>query len=160
MPIVELKKTWDFLRFYRQVTWYIPEILADSQPALHNHQDLLDIIKLLKEKFNVSRSVLTKEYFSKYGMDGQSDTTNQHRAFDLAMKVLIMVESSSDNQSWHMCQIQSPGAATNHCVSSCSQRFRLGNLTAKHSADNLPRKGWLERISNSREQITSVGTSY
>jgi len=75
----------------------MPEDLAGGLYALRDHFDLFEIILLLKEKPDVSRSVLITEHFSNYGADHTPDIRDQLRAFDLAIRVLTMVNCSLEN---------------------------------------------------------------
>ncbi|KAH7268506.1 hypothetical protein B0J15DRAFT_418963 [Fusarium solani] len=86
-----------FFDFYRDVTsFYVPELLPGSAPALRNHQDVFDIIRLFKARPNTKRSQLTQEYFSR--RDRPPPPADQHRAFNLVVRVMSMVKCSADNQ--------------------------------------------------------------
>ncbi|RSL51315.1 hypothetical protein CEP53_008474 [Fusarium sp. AF-6] len=86
-----------FLDFYKDATsFYVPELLPGSAPALRNHQDVFDIIRLFKARPNTKRSQLTQEYFSK--RDKPPPPADQHRAFNLAVRIMSMVKCSADNQ--------------------------------------------------------------
>ncbi|RSM06547.1 hypothetical protein CEP52_005670 [Fusarium oligoseptatum] len=76
--------------------FYVPELLPGSAPALRNHQDVFDIIRLFKARPNTKRSQLTQEYFSK--RDKPPPPADQHRAFNLAVRIMSMVKCSADNQ--------------------------------------------------------------
>lgn len=92
------KRLESFFDFYRTATArYIPEKPAGGRHALRSHDDLFDIIQLLKEKPDVLRSLLTKEHFSRYPY--QTDITDQHRAFNLAIQVMVTVNCSIRNPS-------------------------------------------------------------
>ncbi|KAK3377594.1 hypothetical protein B0H63DRAFT_435786 [Podospora didyma] len=89
-----------FFDFYRDVTsYYVPELLPGSRPALRNHDDVLDIIRLLKGNPAKMRSELTEEYFSERpNSNPPPPAADQHRAFNLAVKVMSMVTCSAENQ--------------------------------------------------------------
>ena len=54
-----------FFQYYKEVTaHYVPELLSGSHPALRTHEDLLEVIKVLKTRPEIPRSRLTTEYFS------------------------------------------------------------------------------------------------
>ena len=63
------------------------------------HGDLFRIIQLLKENSEVPRSDLTKQYFSNCGKDDELHITDQHRAFNLAVRVMTMINCSVESQS-------------------------------------------------------------
>ncbi|KAI8674390.1 hypothetical protein NCS55_00763000 [Fusarium keratoplasticum] len=86
-----------FFDFYGDVTsFYVPELLPGSTPGLRSHEDVFDIIRLLKAQPNTKRSELTQEYFSK--RDKPPPPTDQHRAFNLAVRIMSTVKCSADNQ--------------------------------------------------------------
>lgn len=86
-----------FFDFYKYVTSsYVPDLLPASTPALRNHEDVFDIIRLLRAHPDTKRSELTNEYFSK--RDRPPPSSDQHWAFNLAMQVMSMVKCSAANQ--------------------------------------------------------------
>jgi hypothetical protein len=90
-----------FFQYYREVTsFYVPELLPRSPPALRGHEDIFDIIQLLKDKPKVPRSQLTNDYF--FNRDGGRGTTppliDQNRAFNLAVRIMTMVNCSIESQ--------------------------------------------------------------
>ncbi|KAJ4193158.1 hypothetical protein NW767_010447 [Fusarium falciforme] len=86
-----------FFDFYKDATsFYVPELLPGSAPGLRNHQDVFDIIRLFRACPNTKRSQLTQEYFSE--RDKPPPPTNQHRAFNQAVRIMLMVKCSVDNQ--------------------------------------------------------------
>ncbi|KAH0526798.1 hypothetical protein TsFJ059_010079 [Trichoderma semiorbis] len=86
-----------FFDFYRYVTSsYVPDLLPASTPALRNHEDVFDIIRLLQAHLDTKRSELTHEYFSK--RDKPPPPSDQHWAFNLAVQVMSMVKCSAENQ--------------------------------------------------------------
>jgi hypothetical protein len=99
-PWQRSKNLKSFFRFYRNVTsWNIPEVPVNSHHALRSHDDLFRIIQLLKENSEVPRSDLTKQYFSNCGKDDELHITDQHRAFNLAVRVMTMISCSVESQS-------------------------------------------------------------
>jgi hypothetical protein len=97
-PWQRSKKLKPFFDFYKNATeWSIPEVVGSGQYALRSHEDLFSIINLIKEKPNVARYLLTDEYFSAY--DRKPDATDQERAFNLAIKIMNMVNCSIEDQS-------------------------------------------------------------
>ncbi|KAK4070722.1 hypothetical protein Trihar35433_5189 [Trichoderma harzianum] len=86
-----------FFDFYKYVTSsYVPDLLPASTPALRNHEDVFDIIRLLQTHPDTKRSELAHEYFSK--RDKPPPSNDQHWAFNLAVQVMFMVKCSAENQ--------------------------------------------------------------
>src|ERR1700743_825554 len=96
-----------FFDYYKQtVGSYVPDLLPGDSPALRNHEDLVEIIQLLKDWPEVLRGQLTKLHFSGRSNNGPDipPVSDQNRAFDLAMKVLITVNCAVDNQSMNLME--------------------------------------------------------
>ncbi|RYP82363.1 hypothetical protein DL769_001688 [Monosporascus sp. CRB-8-3] len=89
-----------FFDFYKEVTSsYVPELLFGSQPALRSHDDVCDIIRFLKNQQDATRSELTDQYFSRRAKDSElPPIADQHRAFNIAVKIMSMVTCSAENQ--------------------------------------------------------------
>ncbi|KAM6485841.1 hypothetical protein HDV62DRAFT_261248 [Trichoderma sp. SZMC 28011] len=86
-----------FFDFYKYVTSsYVPDLLPASTPALRNHEDVFDIIKLLQAHPDVKRAELTHGYFSQ--RDKPPSSSDQHWAFNLAVQIMSMVKCSAENQ--------------------------------------------------------------
>ncbi|KAL7953232.1 hypothetical protein V8C34DRAFT_321424 [Trichoderma compactum] len=87
-----------FFDFYKYVTssYYVPDLLPASTPALRNHEDVFDIIRLLRAHPDTKRSELTHECLSK--RDKPPPSSDQHWAFNLAIQVMSMVKCSAENQ--------------------------------------------------------------
>ncbi|RYP75566.1 hypothetical protein DL771_002266 [Monosporascus sp. 5C6A] len=90
-----------FFQYYKEVTAsYVPELLLpDTTQAIRSHEDLFDIICLLKEKSTIQRAQLTKEYFSSRVEENEPPLSDQHRAFNLAMRVMAMVNCCIESQA-------------------------------------------------------------
>ncbi|RYP28250.1 hypothetical protein DL767_007300 [Monosporascus sp. MG133] len=90
-----------FFQYYKEVTAsYVPELLLpDTTQAIRSHEDLFDIICLLKEKPTIQRAQLTKEYFSSRVEENEPPLSDQHRAFNLAMRAMAMVNCCIENQA-------------------------------------------------------------
>lgn len=89
------QKLKPFLGFYQAITsWTSPQCLLRSQHALRSHDDLLDIVRLIRDRPNASKGSLIEEYFSRYD-EALPDRIDQLRAFDLAMRVTTMTRCSS-----------------------------------------------------------------
>ncbi|KAI9857496.1 MAG: hypothetical protein M1813_008246 [Trichoglossum hirsutum] len=96
-PWQRSKRLARFFEYYRDATSsYVPELLPGSHPALRAHEDVLEIIQLLKVKPDIPRSQLTHSYFASRG-GGQvplPPLLDQERAFNLAVRVMAMVNCS------------------------------------------------------------------
>ncbi|KAI5459333.1 hypothetical protein BGZ63DRAFT_361417 [Mariannaea sp. PMI_226] len=91
---VRLKRFFDF---YKSITsFYVPDLLPGSTPALRNHDDMFEIVRLLRVHPNMKRSELTEKYFSE--RDKFPPVNDQHRAFNLAIQVMMMVTCSAEKQ--------------------------------------------------------------
>jgi hypothetical protein len=76
---------------------YKREDLYGIRHALISHEDLLNIIKLLKENPNEPCNLVVKKHFATY-VEEPNDI-DQLRAFDLAMKVMTMIPCSLTRSS-------------------------------------------------------------
>jgi len=93
-----LGRFWDC---YRGITAaYVPELLCRNS-ALRSHGDLLDLIRLIKSKPDASRTDLTTTFFvnRKDSNNKLPDTADQHRAFNIAARFVLMVNCSRSHQS-------------------------------------------------------------
>lgn len=96
---VRWAKLSTFFDYYKTITRsYVPDIVAGKPPALENHDNLLAIVRLLKENPTAKRSELTARYFAVF--DGKSAPTpsDQSRAFNLALRVLVMTTCCLESQ--------------------------------------------------------------
>ncbi|KAL7625219.1 hypothetical protein AAE478_004434 [Parahypoxylon ruwenzoriense] len=96
------EKLASFFDFYRDVTaFYVPELTGDSVPALEAHRDLLEIIKSIKSNTDKPRLQLTLDYFNGCTEPGSQrlPSSDQNRAFSLAIRVMTMMQCSIDDQS-------------------------------------------------------------
>lgn len=100
-PWNRAKRLGRFWGYYKEVTAsYVPELLTESSPALRTHEDLLDILRLLKAQPDTPRSQLTREYFSRRpDEEGKCPpVSDQNRALNLAVRVLLMVNCAVPHQ--------------------------------------------------------------
>jgi hypothetical protein len=91
-----------FFQYYRAVTsLYLPELLPGSSPALNSHGDLHKLIKGLKQHIKTTRSEFTKTYFMRCKNDNAAPPplSDQSRAVDLAVRVMMMVNCAVDEYS-------------------------------------------------------------
>ena len=96
------RKLTKFFDYYKQVAGsYVPDLLPGDQPALRSHDDLIETIQALKSQPDVPRAQLTKLHFAGRIGNGSdaSPVSDQNRAFDLAVKVMIMICCAVDGQS-------------------------------------------------------------
>ncbi|KAF2259287.1 hypothetical protein CC78DRAFT_621178 [Lojkania enalia] len=140
-----------------------PEELFDTKIALREHKDLLEIIRLLKQKPNYPRGELIVEHFSKYG-EAQPHVRDQHRAFDLATRILVMAQclpERSPGVPW------SPGSDPLVWPSNDSlSRFMASTLPTKDFLNLEDSSGWTIRaqlaakLLKGRYGISFRGTDY
>ena len=90
-----------FFQYYREVTAsYVPELLiSDTGQAIRSHEDLFEIIRHIQQHPTMARSVLTTQYFSSRGDEHEPPISDQHRAFNLAVRVSLMVNCCIDGQA-------------------------------------------------------------
>jgi hypothetical protein len=101
-PCARAARLGPFFDFYRTVTaHYLPDIIGTSNTALRSHKDLRDIIGLLKAQSGTPRQKLTDGYFAKRQAAGGAmpPTGDQNRAFNLAARVILMVQSTVEHQT-------------------------------------------------------------
>lgn len=151
-----------YLEFYRVVSsWSMPEGLNQGNPALRNHDDLTDIIYLIQQRPDLPRKELIQIHFSSY-RSALPDPLDQNRAFDLAMRVLTMIECSPRRCSrvnW------SPGFAPIPWYADDSARQFIGRAFQRHAAldveDEFDRSTFGKLAATSlerRKKIKLVGT--
>jgi len=92
-----------FQAFYTTLTArYLPEFVASGEVALRNHDEVIDIAQHLKERAGVPRVQVMETYFAhraeKDGSREKPSETDQARAFDLAARILTMVNCSAEKQ--------------------------------------------------------------
>src|SRR5262249_8609134 len=78
-----------FCAYTRHVpVYYLPDNFGNSDAALRSHDDLIDIIILLKETPDRHRSQLTAEYFIQRTQDNnrRPPQSDQDRAFNMAAR--------------------------------------------------------------------------
>jgi hypothetical protein len=90
-----------FFDFYRlATTGYLPEDVGDPHPALTSHHDLLQIILVILRNPNTPRSQLTADHFGTQCPKGDKDlqASDRDRAFNLAARIISMVQPSAGQQ--------------------------------------------------------------
>lgn len=91
-----------FFDLYRNITaYYLPDAVGGTHPALRSHGDLRDIIVLLRGNLDEPRIHLTTEYFTKREVEERKrpPLSDQNRAFNLAARIITMVQPAAENQS-------------------------------------------------------------
>ena len=88
---------------------YVPELLPGSSNGLRRHEDLFAIIRLLKAEPDVPRADLERRYFSeRHGPSTPLPSlADQHRAFNLAVRVMMMVNCSNHRRSSGLLELGS-----------------------------------------------------
>ncbi|KAF2184553.1 hypothetical protein K469DRAFT_633278 [Zopfia rhizophila CBS 207.26] len=100
-PWTRTKKLGRFWDRYKEITEaYVPE-LSIEPPAMSTHEDLIEIIHLLKRKSSIPQAQLTSEFFaSRKDQEGRLPArADQDRAFSIAATVLTMVTCATSRQS-------------------------------------------------------------
>jgi hypothetical protein len=91
-----------YLQFYFKITgWNTPTDLSERRYALRDHRDLLDIVRLIKNKPKTRRRELMEDHFSIYGQP-QPALADQKRAFDLAITVITMISCTECNPHYQL----------------------------------------------------------
>jgi len=93
-------KLQPFFQLYQKITAsYMPEMHTTSNYALRTHEDLFEVIQTLKQNLTTPRAHLTAVHFARRGYNSLPHPADQNRAFDLAVRVMTMVDCSAENQS-------------------------------------------------------------
>ncbi|ETI28856.1 hypothetical protein G647_01308 [Cladophialophora carrionii CBS 160.54] len=90
-----------YFAFYKDITAsYAPEFLPGNHPALRSHEDVFEIIRVLKTQPDVPRSQVTQHYFSNRdsGNAPMPPVTDQDRAVCLAVRAMTMINCSAERQ--------------------------------------------------------------
>ncbi|KAK8053656.1 hypothetical protein PG996_012957 [Apiospora saccharicola] len=100
-PWQRSSKLDNFFAFYKEVTSsYVPELLAGSPAALRSHDDLLDLIEIIKNQPIRPRAELIAAYFAqREGTSKSSRPADQHRAVNLAVQAISVVSCPTSNRS-------------------------------------------------------------
>jgi hypothetical protein len=99
-----------FYAYYKRITGaYLPDLLPNTEPALRNHRDLAAVIQIIKSKSHLPRSQIVTDFFQDApGTDSYQllpSATDQSRAFDLAVKVMVMVTCSVETESQSLVEL-------------------------------------------------------
>ncbi|KAI1839558.1 hypothetical protein JX266_014230, partial [Neoarthrinium moseri] len=110
-------KLASYFAFYKNVTSaYVPD-LHGNHPALSSHQDIVRIIQLIKNQPDDNRAQLTHRYFSRRVSDTITSSNpqrttkiptlaDQQRAFNLAVRVMSMINCSAENLSLSLLDLE------------------------------------------------------
>ncbi|KAK0622631.1 hypothetical protein B0T14DRAFT_475711 [Immersiella caudata] len=122
-----------FNNFYKTTTSrHLSEFTSSNELALRGHEDLIEVIRYLKERPNVPRQQLTADFFSdrakREGSREQPNVHDQDRAFDLAARILIMLNCSTELNQVEALLEEGPRLVT----------WAKGNSLAKFIAATFP----------------------
>lgn len=99
-PSQRSKRLLRYFQYYRDLTAsYEPVVGVDEEPALSSHEDLFQIITEMKSNPDLDRSNLTAKVFASRPGRKLPPANDQNRAIDLAVRVMVMVNSSSQRRS-------------------------------------------------------------
>lgn len=101
-PSHRINQLGPFNDLYREATSrYLPEFTASSELALRNHDDLIELIRFIRNKTTIPRHQLTADYFTerarRENRQEQPDIHDQERAISLAGRILTMVNFSTES---------------------------------------------------------------
>ena len=89
-----------FFNYYKHTAqWSIPEVPGSGNYALRNHGDLFCLIRLIRSKPDVPRSLLTEQYFTSPRYPYEPSGVEQQKALEVAIKVMNMMDCSTDGHS-------------------------------------------------------------
>ncbi|OHE94330.1 hypothetical protein CORC01_10377 [Colletotrichum orchidophilum] len=97
----EMTKFEPYFQYYREMTAsYVSDAFPpDEVQALRSHDDLHEIIMLIKSKPEVRRTELTEEYFSCRQGGNFTIPEDEKQAFNLAIKAILMISCSYERQT-------------------------------------------------------------
>lgn len=104
------KRLGRFIQYYKEVTQsYIPELLDGSSNALRTHQDVYDVIHIIKDNPGLPRLQLTNQYFSTRddGATPMPPLADQNRGINLAVRVMAMVNCSIASEDFGLVEMAS-----------------------------------------------------
>ncbi|KAI3551782.1 hypothetical protein CABS03_09137 [Colletotrichum abscissum] len=98
---LESMKFEPYFRFYREMTAsYVSDAFPpDEVQALRSHDDLHDLIRLIRSNPEAQRIKLAQDYFSKRQMGKSTLPEDEKQAFNLAAKAILMVSCSYEGQA-------------------------------------------------------------
>ncbi|KAH7121745.1 hypothetical protein B0J13DRAFT_648502 [Dactylonectria estremocensis] len=102
-----------FFDLYRNITaYYLPDAIGSSHPALRSHDDLRNIVVLLRNNPDEPRAHLTAGYFASRETQESKNPplSDQNRAFNLAARIITMVQPSAEYQSDGLLELGSQPA--------------------------------------------------
>ncbi|KAK0382497.1 hypothetical protein CLIM01_00154 [Colletotrichum limetticola] len=96
----ETTKLGPYFQYYREITAsYVSVAFPPYEiQALRSHDDLLDIIKLIKSNPEATRTDLTTTHFSGRQNGGKTVQKDENIAFNLAVGVILMISCSYERQ--------------------------------------------------------------
>ncbi|KAJ0323122.1 hypothetical protein COL5a_008340 [Colletotrichum fioriniae] len=98
---LEMTKLEPYFQYYREITAsYVSDAFPpDEVQALRSHDDLHDIIVLIRSKPEARLQELTEEYFLKRQEDKSTVPEDEKQAFSLALRAIMMVSCSCEGQA-------------------------------------------------------------
>ncbi|KAL1969804.1 hypothetical protein VTN77DRAFT_7313 [Rasamsonia byssochlamydoides] len=140
-PWQRSKRLARYFEYYKKITAsYVPDLLPGSQPALRSHEDVFDIIRLLKAQPDVPRSQLTRDYFAGRGEGPLPTPEDQDRAFSLAVRAMTIVNCSGRHESSDLLELGALSVPWRHDVSLSQFMQDTFPMTA-HLGDSWDIKG-------------------
>jgi hypothetical protein len=89
-----------FFDFYKNAAiWSMPGIPGSENYAVRNHQDLFDIIRLIRENPDTTRALLTEQHFTSPRYPHKPAAVEQQKAFNMAIQIMDMVDCLLECQS-------------------------------------------------------------
>jgi hypothetical protein len=89
-----------FFNYYKHAAEFcLPERPGSGNYALRNHLDLFGIIKLIRKRPDLPRSLLINQYFTSPQYPHMPDGVEQQKAFNVAIKIMNMIDCSVDGRS-------------------------------------------------------------
>ncbi|UPX12621.1 uncharacterized protein EKO05_0003162 [Ascochyta rabiei] len=87
---------------------YIPDHVGDP-PALRHHKDLLDLIKVIKDRPKTSRKDLILEHFGRrMSIENGRCTHDQNKAFGIAASILLCMASADSHERMNTIEAGMP----------------------------------------------------
>ncbi|CAI0645159.1 unnamed protein product [Colletotrichum noveboracense] len=96
-PWSRLTSLKTYFDFYKDTTaCYAPETF---NPALRSHGDLIAIIRFVRDRPSTRRDDLVEEYFNSRNEMVQVNEEDKQRAFNMAVRILLIISCCADNHS-------------------------------------------------------------
>lgn len=94
-----------YFGYYRDMVGsYAPDTGEGQKLALKTHQDLFEVISILKQNPDLSRAELTMRIFDAGGCSEEISTAEKEKALDLAVRVFLMVGCVAESRSLRLLE--------------------------------------------------------